>query len=111
MEEAKVIRNGEGKILLEGEECTQIYAHTDKLVFSISTLLSGQRACLDKGHKESDEICYVIDGTIVMHLTNQDKYYLLNKGEAILIPPGEPHYSVNVGEKKSITAWACAPKL
>ena len=38
-------------------------------------------------------------------------FHLLNEGDAILIAQGEPHYSVNVGEKKSITAWSCAPYL
>ena len=109
--EPKVIRNGEAQVLMEGEEFTQLYFHTDKLLFSIGNLLPGQRAVLDKGHKESDEICYVIQGKLVMHLANLDKYYLLNEGDAILIPPGEPHYSINVGDEKAITAWATAPKL
>jgi len=106
-----IIRKGEGKFLLEGEECSEIYFKTDKLIFTISTLLPGQKACLDNGHKGADEIVYVISGTIVIHLPGIDQYHKLNEGDAVLIPEGEPHYSVNVGEIKSVTAWACAPHL
>jgi oxalate decarboxylase/phosphoglucose isomerase-like protein (cupin superfamily) len=109
--EAKIIKNGDGEFLIEGEECTQIYFRTDKIVFSISTLLPGQKACLDKGHKNSHEICYVIQGSLIMHLPEQKKYYHLNTGDAILIPEGEPHYSINVGNDMSLTAWSCAPEL
>ncbi|MBC8390426.1 MAG: cupin domain-containing protein [Actinobacteria bacterium] len=109
--EAVITRKGEGEILIEGEEFTEIHAKTDKLIFSISSLLPGQHACLDKGHKGSDEVCYVACGSIVMHLPEKKEYHLLNEGDSILIPPGEPHYSINVGEVKSVTVWACAPKL
>jgi oxalate decarboxylase/phosphoglucose isomerase-like protein (cupin superfamily) len=109
--DVRVMKKNEGEIWLEGDECTQVYFKTDKIIFSISTLLPGQKACIDKGHKESHEICYVISGSVVMHLPKNNKNYILNTGDAILIPEGEPHYSVNIGEKKSITAWACAPKL
>jgi mannose-6-phosphate isomerase-like protein (cupin superfamily) len=104
----KIIKQGQGKIIMEGDECTEIYAFTDKIVFSISTLLPGQRASLDRGHKNADEICYVIQGKVVVHFPKEDEYYFLEIGDAILIPVGEPHYSINVGEEKSITAWAGA---
>ncbi len=107
----KIIRKGEGKFLLEGEECSQIYVKTGRLIFTVSTLLPGQKACLDKGHDGADEVCYIISGTIIVHLPDMDEYHKLNEGDAILIPEGVPHYSVHVGEVKSVTAWACAPHL
>ena len=79
--------------------------------FTISTLLPGQKACLDKGHDGADEVCYVISGTIVLHLPDTSEYHKLNEGDGILIPEGQSHYSINVGEIKSVTAWACAPHL
>jgi mannose-6-phosphate isomerase-like protein (cupin superfamily) len=109
--EARIIKNGEGEFIIEGEECTQIYFRTDKMVFSISTLLPGQKACLDKGHEDSHEICYVVKGNLIMHLPEKNKYFHLNPGDAILIPEGESHYSINVGEEISLTVWACAPSL
>jgi len=103
-----VIKRGQGKVIMEGDECTEIYAFTDKIIFSISTLFPGQHSCLDRGHKNADEICYLIQGKIMVHFPNEEEYYLLEMGDAILIPPGEPHYSINVGEEKSITVWAGA---
>jgi quercetin dioxygenase-like cupin family protein len=96
---------------MEGEECTQIYAHTDKLVFSVSTLLPGQRACLDEGHEGADEIVYLIRGTLLLHLPDTDESFRLKEGDALLIPPGAAHYSINVGDGRSVAAWSCAPHL
>jgi mannose-6-phosphate isomerase-like protein (cupin superfamily) len=107
----KVVRSNETRNLLEGDEFTKVYFHTDKLIFAVSTLLPGQKACLDKGHEDADETCYVIDGHIAVHLTNMNEVHELHKGDCILIPQGEPHYTVNIGEKQSVTAWACAPHL
>ncbi len=107
----RIVRYNETRNLLEGEEFTKVYFHTDKLVFAVSTLLPGQKACLDKGHKDADETCYVIEGEVAIHLTNLNEIHELHKGDCILIPQGEPHYTVNIGEKKSVTAWACAPHL
>jgi len=86
--ETNIVRKGEGRFLLEGEECTEVYFKSDKIIFSVSTLLPGQKACIDKGHEGSDEVCYVISGTIIIILPDKDEYHLLNKGDAILIPPG-----------------------
>ncbi|MDA3809127.1 MAG: cupin domain-containing protein [Spirochaetaceae bacterium] len=107
----KVIRYNDTKNLLEGDEFTKVYVHTDKLIFATSTLLPGQKACLDKGHIGADEICYVIEGQVAIHLTGLDEVHELGKGDCILIPDGEPHYTVNIGDIKSVTAWACAPHL
>ena len=109
--EARVLRKGDGKILIEGEEFTEVFFHSDKLLFSISSLLPGQKACLDPGHPGSDEICYVIEGKIVMHMPGQDKYFAVEQGDALYVPPDEPHYAVNVGMSKAVMAWALAPRL
>lgn len=107
----KIIRNMETRNLIEGEEFTKVYFHTDKLIFAVSTLLPGQKACLDKGHQGADETCYVIKGQIAVHLTQLNEVHELREGDCILIPEGEPHYTINIGEEKSVTAWACAPHL
>lgn len=109
--EPRLVKSGTGEFIMEGDECTQIYFHTEKMIFSVSTLLPGQRACLDKGHKESDEIVYLVQGSLMLHLTDRNEYFRLEKGDALIIPPGEGHYSINVGEEQSIAVWSCAPKL
>lgn len=109
--EAKLLRRGEGKLLIEGDEFTEIYLHTDKLIFAISSLLPGQKAVLDPGHPGSDEVCYLIQGNVVMHLPEKNEYFLIKEGDALYIPPGKPHYATNVSEKKAVMAWALAPIL
>jgi oxalate decarboxylase/phosphoglucose isomerase-like protein (cupin superfamily) len=46
-----------------------------------------------------------------MHLPGLKRCELLEKGDAILLPEGEAHYTVNTGETMSVTVWACAPHL
>jgi mannose-6-phosphate isomerase-like protein (cupin superfamily) len=109
--DAKVLKKGEGKILIEGEEFTEIFWHSDKLIFSVSSLLPGQRAILDPGHPGSDEVCYVVQGTIVMHLPEKDQHFLVRAGDAVFIPPGQPHYAINVDDQKAVMTWSLAPRL
>ncbi len=107
----KLVRYNDTKNLLEGDEFTKVYFHTDKLIFATSTLLPGQKACLDKGHRGADETCYVIEGRVAIHLPDLQEVHELHKGDCILIPEGEAHYTVNIGDTMSVTAWACAPHL
>jgi oxalate decarboxylase/phosphoglucose isomerase-like protein (cupin superfamily) len=106
-----VVRHKEGTFLLEGEELTEVYFHTDKIVFAVSTLLPGQKACVDQGHQGAHEICYVAQGSVVMHFPGLERCELLEKGDAVLVPEDAAHYTVNTGESMSVTVWACAPHL
>ena len=108
--EVKVLTKGAGKFLLEGDEVTEVYCNTGKLCFAVSTLLPGQRASVDAGHKIADEVCYVVQGTILMNIPDRNENYLLSEGDALLIPPTVPHFSVNLGSDPSIAVWACAPE-
>lgn len=108
--EVKVLKKGAGKFLLEGDEVTEVYCNTGKLCFAVSTLLPGQRASVDAGHKIADEVCYVVQGTILMNIPDRNENYLLSEGDALLIPPTVPHFSVNVGSVPSIAVWVCAPE-
>lgn len=109
--EPKVLKRGEGKLLIEGEEFTEIFWHSDKLLFSVSSLLPGQKASLDPGHPGSDEVCYVVQGAIVMHFPDRDQYLQVRKGDAVFIPPGERHYAVNMEDEKAVMTWSLAPRL
>ena len=110
MDKVIVLRKGDGKLLLEGDELTEIYCKTDKLSFAVSTLLPGHRASVDAGHKEADEVCFVAQGELAIQIPGTDEVYYLRAGDALLIPPAIPHFSVNVGEEKSVAIWACAPR-
>lgn len=109
--EPVLLKKGAGKFIMEGQECTEILHHTDKIVFSVSTLLPGQQACLDKGHAEADEIVYLVQGSLMLHLPSIERFFRMEAGDSLLIPPGVSHYSINVGTEMSVAVWACAPKL
>lgn len=105
----KLLKKGSGKLLIEGQELTEVYCNTGKLCFAVSTLLPGQKASIDEGHSEADEVCYVVTGEVVVNIPDRDENYLLSDGDALLIHQGVPHYTINVGTEQSIVVWACAP--
>tara|TARA_A100001011_G_C14244815_1_gene815026 strand:+ start:656 stop:1012 length:357 start_codon:yes stop_codon:yes gene_type:complete len=48
-------------------------------------------------HPNSEECIYVLNG-YGMTVTDKEKHFL-NKGDAIFIPKGEKHYTLNVGKE------------
>ena len=110
-EEKILIRKREAQITMEGAEFVRIYFHTDKLLFAICTLLPGERGPVDPGHKDADEICYVIEGKLIVYFPNKKTCYELEQGDAILVPEGEPHQPLNTSEKTAFSCWVVAPSL
>jgi hypothetical protein len=47
---AKRVRKGEATVVMEDDECSRIYFWTDRIIFSVCTLLPGQKTPLDSGH-------------------------------------------------------------
>lgn len=108
--ELQLLKKGNGKILLEGDEITEVFCNTGKLSFAVSTLLPGQRASIDPGHAEADEVVYVAQGKLLINIPDRNENFILDEGDALLIPPTVPHFSVNIGTVQSVAIWACAPK-
>ena len=52
---AKKVRMSDATVVMEGDECSRIYFWTDRIIFSVCTLLPGQRTPLDPGHKGAHE--------------------------------------------------------
>ena len=48
-------------------------------------------------HPNSEECIYVLNGS-GMTITDKDNH-VLNKGDAVFIPKGEKHYTINVGKE------------
>jgi mannose-6-phosphate isomerase-like protein (cupin superfamily) len=109
--EVKVIHEGDATVVIEGDECALIYAHTDRMLFCVSTLLPGQRSSLDPGHAGADEIGYIIQGTIVVQFPQLQRSVRLEAGDVLLIPEGEPHALYNVGSEVAKMSWSSAPQL
>lgn len=97
------------KIWMEEAECCREYYKTDKITFGMSELLPGAVGAVDPGHSEADEIFYCVQGEVLCYVSQDDKYYRLEKGDAMLMPSGKDHRLFNIGEEKAILTWSCAP--
>lgn len=105
--ETKVVKPEEARIFLEGLEVDREYFHTDKLVFGTSELMPGQTGAVDPGHANSQEVFYVVRGTVLLQCGEQ--LYELKEGMAQIIPPTMPHQLTNIGSCKCIVSWSMAP--
>jgi oxalate decarboxylase/phosphoglucose isomerase-like protein (cupin superfamily) len=106
---AKVVHVSETRVFLEGSEVCREYFKTGKITFGSSTLLAGQSGTVDPGHPVSHEVFFVSRGHVLLSNPTTKTVYELKEGDAILIPEGEPHELINIGAKKAIVTWSCAP--
>jgi len=109
--EVRVVRSTQAEVLMAEDECTKIYFWTDKLIFSTCTIPVRGKSTLDVGHQGAHEVCYNIQGRVVVHFPEKEKYMELRPGDAVLIPEGEPHRVINVGDTTAILSWSCAPHI
>ncbi len=58
-------------------------------------------------HRRSEEIYYVLGGRGVVHVGGEKAE--VEAGDAVLIPPGTPHFAVNTGEEELVILCACSP--
>jgi uncharacterized cupin superfamily protein len=104
---AKIIHSGEARTFMEGPELCREYVKVPKIWFGTSTLKPGQRGNIDIGHAKSQEVFYCFQGHVL--LFDEQHYYELFSGDAILIPEELPHTLINIGDETAILAWAGAP--
>ena len=109
--EIEVCRASQTRTLMAQDELGSMYFWTDRLVFTVCQLPPGGRSTLDPGHRGADEVCYVIQGTLVLEFPELQRWERLSAGDAILIPENEPHTVINPGDTAAVSAWATAPHL
>ena len=97
------------KTFMDEGEFIREYFRTERLTFGVSELLPGKFGGLDRGHKEADEVFYCAAGHVLCYFLEEDRYYEMGEGDALLIPQGVGHKLFNVGEEKAIIIWCCAP--
>jgi oxalate decarboxylase/phosphoglucose isomerase-like protein (cupin superfamily) len=107
--DAKVVRESETRVFLEGAEICREYFKTGKITFGSSTLLPGQSGAVDPGHPVSHEVFFVSRGHVLLSNPTTKAVYELKEGDAILIPQGDPHELINIGTERAIVTWSCAP--
>jgi len=111
MEEVQIVRKRSTKSYMEGDEHCRLYVKNDKILFGTSSLLPGTKGAVDPGHKQGKEIFFAAMGSVICHFPNMDTYEELEEGDAIVIPPGEPHQLMNFGNKEALVCWSLAPPV
>jgi quercetin dioxygenase-like cupin family protein len=106
-----LVREQDAETVIEGGEFVRVYANTDKIIFSVATIPPGQQGMLDPGHNGAHEVAYVIKGQLVFEFPDRKKWLELRAGDAVIIPEGEPHAVVNVGEELAVVSWSLAPHM
>jgi mannose-6-phosphate isomerase-like protein (cupin superfamily) len=81
-----------------------IWTHTDRYVGKLITINAGERLSL-QFHHEKDESIYVVDGTLNLHLENDDgdvEQIGMGPGEFARVPTGKIHRFEAVTDTKLI---------
>ena len=94
---------------MEGNELVREYFKPDRLCFGTSELLPGTTGELDPGHSEADEVFFCARGHVLVYFPEEDHYYELMQGDALLIPQGAGHKLYNAWEETALVVWCCAP--
>ncbi len=100
----------DARTFMEGDEVCREYFQTERITFGMSELAPGKIGELDPGHSEADEVFFCMQGHVLCYFPEEDKYYELEKGDALLIPQGVGHKLFNMWDEKAIVIWACAPR-
>jgi len=110
MEKRGIIKKPrDARTFLEEQEIVREYFKTDKLYFGVSTLKPNAVGGLDTGHAEADEVFYCVQGHVLCYFPEDDNYYELFAGDALLIPPLTGHKLFNIGDEDAIISFSCAP--
>jgi mannose-6-phosphate isomerase-like protein (cupin superfamily) len=109
MSDVKIKHKDETRIWMEDQEVCREYYKTEKITFGMSELPPGGVGAVDPGHSEAHEVFFCVQGEVLCYVSQDDKYYRLTAGDAMLVPEGKDHKLFNIGSEKAILTWACAP--
>ena len=104
-----VTPKAETKVWMEEQEVCREYYKTEKITFGRSELAPGAVGAVDPGHSEAHEVFFCVQGEVLCYVSQDDKYYRLCAGDAMLVPEGKDHKLYNIGDTKAILTWSCAP--
>lgn len=110
MEKRGIIRRQlDAHTFLDQQEVVREYFRTDKIYFGVSTLNPGAVGGLDSGHSDADEVFFCAAGHVLCYFPEDDTYYELFAGDALLIPPATGHKLFNIGDTTATVVFGCAP--
>ena len=100
----------DANVYFEGKELCREFFHTERIMFGLSELLPGAAGDMNPSHPEADEVYFCMQGQVLCLLPEDEKYYELKVGDALLIPPNTGHQLFNIGDEKAIIIWSLAPR-
>lgn len=106
----KIYHEKDARVFMDEQEIVREYVQTDKITFGSSRLMPGAVGGLDPGHKDAHEIFYCVKGHVLCYFPEDDHYYELEEGDALLIPPETGHKLYNIGDTEALITWSCAPR-
>lgn len=106
---AEVKTPDEAKVWVEDNEVCRQFFQTDRITFGSSQLAPGCSGALDPGHSEADEVFYCVRGHVLCYMPEDDRYYEMKTGDALMIPCKKGHKLFNIGEETALITWSCAP--
>jgi mannose-6-phosphate isomerase-like protein (cupin superfamily) len=107
----KIARFSNRKEVAFGDLKYTIYFKSKMLTSGIAVLPAGGKGDVDSGHKDAEEVFTINSGSITVSLPDSGARYELGPGDALLIPPGEPHIVENNGKKDAVITFTAAPGL
>lgn len=105
----RIIHARDAKVMMDEQELVREYVSTEKITFGVSRLKAGAVGGLDTGHAEADEVFFCMQGHVLCYFPEDDHYYELEQGDALLIPPATGHKLFNIGDGDALISWSCAP--
>lgn len=110
MKLGRIVKPTQAKVIVDEQEIFREYFHTEKITVGVSTLRPGAVGGLDTGHTEADEVFYCAAGHVLCYFPEDDTYYELFAGDALLIPPATGHRLYNIGDENATIVCSCAPR-
>jgi mannose-6-phosphate isomerase-like protein (cupin superfamily) len=106
----KVFHEKDAETSMDEQELVRLYLQTDKITFGSSRLKPGAVGGLDPGHKDAHEVFFCAKGHVLCYFPEDNHYYELKEGDALLIPPSTGHKLYNIGDEEALITWSCAPR-
>ena len=85
MKQLTVMSKDAAKIWMEDQEVCREYYKTDKITFGMSELPPGGVGAVDPGHSKAHEVFYCVRGEVLCYVSQDDTYYRLKAGDAMLV--------------------------
>ena len=102
-----VLKKTDVPMMKFGESALFIVGETDQLAFGIIELEVGKEAGYDAGHKNADEVFYLVSGTAKISYPTTGESVTVAPGEFTLIHRSLPHVIANVGDDFMKLLFAC----